>query len=135
MRIYITGRFRDRILYRAYRAYLTAVGHRVVSSWLDEDDALPPESTGDRAIALRDCWEIRSANLLIADITEPLAPDAGAGREWEQGYAWATQPDIWLVGEPKGAFHHLAVRQFPSWDSVLTALTPESNSASGGSKG
>lgn len=122
MNIYLTGRFRDRARYQQFRVLFAAMGHRVTSSWLDEDPSLPPESTGNQDIALRDCREIDQSVLLIADITSPLAPDAGAGREWEQGYAWAKQKVVWLIGVPRGTFHHLPHRRFESWDGVFLAI-------------
>lgn len=120
MTIYLAGVFETRARLRPIRDKLRARGYVVTSSWLDEPDgstsAPPPEQAS--SFALRDLQEIEAADLLIVD-TFDVAPRGG--REFEAGYAWALDREVWRVGPARSVFHHL-LSAYATWGEALDEL-------------
>ena len=142
LRIYLSGRYRDRRFYRAIRGVLNQQ-HRVVSSWLDEGDEHPPESVGDRRIAALDITDLLETDLLICDTRFSFSHHSGGGREFERGFAYARGARLWRVGPCRQPFHFLDEQVWEDWPSAIRALgcvvdwagLGESESVDGGSKG
>lgn len=126
MKIYTAAKFARRVHIRPYRDQLWALGHQVVSTWLDEiaKPAGMDQGTFDRKLAIKDLAEISSADLLILDTWEAAV---SGGREVEFGFALGRYQEkmVWLVGEQRNIFHTLADRHFYCWEDVVDALHPE----------
>ena len=67
MKIYIAGAFESQARLKPLRDRIEALGHEVVSTWLDEANLLPPTPEESWAYAIRDLGEIRVCDLLILD--------------------------------------------------------------------
>lgn len=124
MKIYIAASFASRERLRPMRDKLWAMGHEVVSTWLDEV-AQPENLTKDefyKKLAIKDLAELKSANLAIVDI---LDPSTSGGRDVELGFALGSfsSKQIFLVGTPSSVFHQLVDRVYPSWERLIEAMT------------
>lgn len=123
MRIYLAGFFDTRARMRPIRDRIWALGHEVVSTWLDE--VKHPETmdteTFYKKLALRDLAEIRSADLIIVDTIDETPR---GGREVELGFALGRFQgiEIWTVGPMRNVFHRLADEIFDDWDTAFLAL-------------
>lgn len=123
MKIYLAGSFTSRFVLRPIRDKLWAMGHDVVSTWLDE--SVPPpgmsQETFERKLGLKDLAESASADLVIVDLLEPSTT---GGRYVEYGLALGRfqRQSVWLVGPLQGVFHYLADERFDSWDECLDHL-------------
>ena len=134
MKIYIAGRFDDQDRLQYQRARLVALGHEVISTWLDKTD-----STRDTNLSLeaalaeahseadRDLTEVWNADLVIVDTD---GQTRRGGRETELGAAiagcWASgRPRlVWAVGpweHGKNIFYTLA-KPYDTWDAVIEAV-------------
>jgi len=129
MKIYIAGRISQRAALHEVRQRIWEVGHEVVSTWIDEcpnwnESLVHGGPTYGLSLALRDITQISMADVLILDTTSPLSQDGGGGREFEAGFAFGQfqHKQLWRVGPPKNAFHHLAVRSFDHWDAAIKTL-------------
>lgn len=129
MKVYIAGRISQRDELQDIRREIWRAGHEVVSTWIDEGQK-PQYSLvhgGEqfgKKLAMRDIAQISTADVLIIDTTSPLSADGGGGREFEAGFAFGQfqQKELWRVGPPKNAFHHLVDRSFDNWDEALNFL-------------
>lgn len=83
---------------RNCRAQLQAMGHKVVSTWLDVD--VTPETIAE--IARREADEIRSCDVFVA-FTGYASPDSRV----EFGLALGFAKPIIVVGPLETIFHHL----------------------------
>ena len=124
MKLYIAARFEHRPELRPYRDQLWALGHQVVSTWLDE--VARPEGMSKKVfwkkLALKDVAEIKSADVLILDTH--VASDRG-GKEVEYGIAlggFQTQ-QLWIVGPQRNVFHELADLVFADWDECIAYVS------------
>ena len=124
MRIYLAGRFSDRVFLCPVRERLVQMGHAVVSHWLDRVDAREPERTwGDSGYAV-ECAQEDWADLLGADwvilSTETNSPDTRGGRYVELGIALEWGMRIGLVGPRTNVFTYLPeVEWFATWGKLL----------------
>lgn len=125
MKIYIGAKIEARESIRPYRDALWALGHQVVSSWLDE--VKKPEGMSDgeflRKLAIKDVAEIQSADLVII---QTIKSSDGGGREVEFGVALGQFQNklIFIVGPRQNAFHYLADRRFDTWDELMDYFKP-----------
>jgi nucleoside 2-deoxyribosyltransferase len=128
--IYLAAKFdaKERIRIERDRIHALKLGH-VVSCWLEEEQAAPPEGTQGhelpasvaREYAARDLWEVWHCDLLILDTFDD---NMRGGREVEFGMALAAGIEVWVVGPKRNVFHELAPH-FDSWADVLEALIAE----------
>lgn len=123
MKVYIASFFDTRDRLRPYADKLWAMGHEVVSTWLNEV-AKPAQMTREefwRKLAVKDLAEVNAADLLVID-TFDVTPRGG--REVEFGFALGCfqRKTIYLVGPVRNVFHTLADRQFDDWDALLATL-------------
>lgn len=121
MKIYIAGHFPCRYRLRPFRDQLQAMGHLVVSSWLDTPDvfdSISGDHGDDQAIcsrtASRDMADIAKAQTLILDT---IAEDPNGGREVEFGLAEGLPR--YIVGPYRNVFHRLASHRFNDWEECL----------------
>lgn len=103
------------------RKVLEDLGHNVISTWLDEDDAQSYELHPARGpgYALRDRGEIEASNMLIIDTIEE---SSSGGREVELGLALAGFKRTWRVGPARNIFHTIVQQDFPDWESAYENL-------------
>ncbi len=113
LRIYLAAQYgaKDELL--AVAAKIEAIGHTVMSSWLQE----PPKWTGPESVTeeqLRDIRDnaledIRASDMIIAitptALETPIEKNSG-GRHHEFGYAMAKGLDMMVVGDKENLFHH-----------------------------
>lgn len=123
MKVYIAARFEHRPELRPYRDRLWAMGHQVVSTWLDEV-ARPEGMTKAvffKKLALKDVAEIKSADVLILDTH---IPSERGGKEVEYGIALGgfQHQQIWVVGPQRNVFHFLADQVFDNWQECLAYI-------------
>lgn len=125
MHVYIAAKFSHRKILRELIPRLRAIGIEVTSRWIVEDEQdflyLPNEALD--LLAQRDIEDIESAEVVILDTTEPLAVNAGAGREWEAGLGFAQHGIFWRVGPRRNVFHGLASSEWESWEDFLKEAT------------
>lgn len=123
MKIYISGTFERRPFLRPYRDKIWALGHHVISSWLDE--VAKPEhmlmKEFRRKLAIKDTCEVYAADLLIIDSAEK-----SGGKNCEYGISVARFHNSlqWVVGKPS-MFHELSDRFFGTWDEAIECLKKE----------
>ena len=122
MKIYLAAKFEAKLVMRGVKLMIEELGHKVVSTWLDEESL---ETTVTDAMklqyALRDLSEIEDADLLILDTYDD---NLRGGREVEYGYARALGKQTWVMGPQRNVFHHLAPH-FDSWLDVRDSLRKE----------
>lgn len=123
MRVYLAAKFEHRERLRPVRDQIWALGHEVVSTWLDEVAKLPgmTEDEFRKKLALKDLTEIRLADLFILCTTPP---SERAGKEVEFGAALQQfhHKLVWIVGPARNVFHQLADRRFDDWKECLRCL-------------
>lgn len=120
MNLYIASLFDDRIRLRPIRDKLNEMGHKVVSTWLDEADEIlanDPQTYADTPydIAQRDYRQIRECDAIVLD-TLNVTPRGG--REVELGYAVGIGKLAYLVGPKRNVFHYT----LPGWATWAEAL-------------
>jgi hypothetical protein len=123
MKIYIATRFADRNRIRKLRDKIFAMGHEVVSTWLDEvkrGEGMSHEEFWKK-LALKDMCEIASADLIIRDI-HSISSTGGADTEVGLTLGGYHKHLLWIVGKPRNVFHTLADRQFTTWQGCMEAL-------------
>ena len=125
MKIYLASYFNTRARLLPIRDAIAVMGHRVVSTWLDEGPEpnegknVLPEEERYGLYALRDYQEIKDCDLLIADTFD--VTERG-GREVELGYALGKMKQVWVVGPRRNVFH-FTVRHFETWENALKELS------------
>lgn len=120
MKIYVAASFVSRERLRPIRDKLWAMGHEVVSSWLDEV-AKPSPMTQDefyKKLAMKDIAELMSADMVICDLGDK---STSGGRDTELGLALGSfaKKQVYLVGTPTSVFHRLVDRVYYTWDALL----------------
>ena len=133
MRFYVASRLSCRPQLHEVRAKLRALGHDVISTWLDESGDYSNSIEQAKKVAMRDLCQISQVDVLILDTTSPISKDGGGGRETEFGFALGQfqHKKLWRVGPAKNVFHHLADMTFDSWKEFLEYI-PGSGSFEGG---
>lgn len=138
MNIYIAGFWdaRDRLARERNRIHARG-RHRIVSTWLEQEEALLGPygggQAGDNDVLMaqygqRDVDEIAGSDLLILDTFDL---NNRGGREVELGLALAGGAEAWLVGPRRNIFHWL-LPQYDSWNAVHRALEPAPPKAAAG---
>lgn|SRR5574341_307142 len=120
-KIYIASFFNTRERLFPYRERLIALGHNVISTWLDEvnEPGIPIDLSEPKwkEIAFKDLEEIHKSDYFILD-TFDISPRGG--RECEHGFAVANFINrIYRVGPVRSIFHHLVHKSFESWDDLI----------------
>jgi len=120
VKIYIAGRFDDRDEIRQVRSVLEAVGHVVLSSWLDEvpRPAEIPQETHLRTVAVTDIAEVLQAEAFIL-YTKYSVGERG-GRENEFGLIMY-KPHVLkvVVGPLRTVFHRMCDKSFNTFEEFL----------------
>ena len=120
MKIYISGSFAARERLRPIRDKLWAMGHEVVSTWLDEV-AKPDNMTQDefyKKLALKDIAELIASDLVVTDV---ITLTTSGGTDVETGVALGAfaKKQVYLVGTPRNVFHRLVDKQYNTWEQLL----------------
>lgn len=124
-RIYIAGKFTAAPRLRKEAGKLMDLGHRILSTWLLEREAVTPndatynllESVPNmcKLMAERGLVEVRECEVFIIDT---LDVSLTGGREVELGLVLGRRhpaPDIYLIGPVRNLFHLAINRRFNSW--------------------
>ena len=120
MNVFIAAKYETRIDLWPVRAVIHGLGHRVVSSWLDEATPRGGSTPEDEWKAgIRDRNDIRRSDLFILDTT---APSETGGREVELGFALAQAKVVWHVGPNRNIYHQSVTMAFDSWIQALGYL-------------
>lgn len=115
MWIYLAAPWANRTEARAARDVLVAAGVHVVSRWLDVNET----QTTQQQEATNDIVDILRADALIV-----LNLSLSEGKAWEQGYAYAMDIPIIVVGGPiRCVFQHLdQITKVETLDDAIDAL-------------
>ena len=118
--IYIAGAFESQARLKPLRDRVQALGHEVVSTWLDEGSLLPPTPEESWAYAIRDLGEVRVCDLLILDTFDV---NERGGREFEAGVAFngGATLGVLRVGPSRNVFHEL-LGAYETWEAMLEWL-------------
>jgi len=137
MRIYLASRYSRRVEMLCIRSKLEALGHTVISRWLEtewvnrpnQSSAAPPEYR--EKYALIELEDIDKCTLMI-NFTEPpgIANAGRGGRHVEFGYALAKKKTIIVVGHRENLFHEhpsvlFADNDYAMWKIVLELAAGE----------
>lgn len=127
MRIYLAARFGRQAELREYRSQLQALGHTVLSRWLDEDPSQETDLSVWRARAVDDLEDIRRCEVMLSFTDgEP----ARGGRHVETGIAIERGMRLVVIGPVEHVFHALAQARHESWEDFKAqstlVLTPAS---------
>jgi hypothetical protein len=98
------------------------MGHRVISSWLDEVECPPgmSEAVFNKKLGVKDTCEVYAADLLILD----MSTKKSEGKSVEFGLALADHQNklIFGIGEKRSVFHELLDRHFVTWEECLEEI-------------
>lgn len=130
MKIYLAASYSRRLELLGYAQQLEALGHQVVSSWVDghhetnsphgsQADKLgdSEEQSGWATEDIRDIFECETLVLFTGGDHRKRG-----GRHVEYGIALGLGKSLVLIGQPENVFHHLGspvVRRFPTWEAFL----------------
>ena len=121
MKVYISASFLSQKRLRHSAAKLRALGHVVLSSWLDEGakPAHLSQETWEGRLAFTDSAEIFAADCVILD-REGDSTTGGRYVEWGMACApGTTKLRITVGGGPLRFFDHLADFHFANWDELM----------------
>mgnify|MGYP001608947870 CR=1 FL=1 len=121
MKIYISASFNSQKRLRHPAAKLRALGHTVLSSWLDEGakPAYLDQPTWEGRLAFTDSAEIFASDCVILD-REGESTTGGRYVEWGMACAPGTvKLRITVGGGALRFFDHLADFHFPDWDHLM----------------
>lgn len=131
-KIYLAARFGRKALMCAYREQLQALGHTVVSRWLDGPDENAMDwQKADGGVgaevavmcAAIDACDIEACDLFVLFTDGKLTFSRG-GRHVEFGYALANDKTVVVVGERENIFHYLPeVLWYPGFNGLTEALS------------
>ena len=128
MKIYLAARYARRKELKEYAKQLMALGHGIISSWLDERKATNVDYTTItprfwREHANRDIEDLTQADAIVS-FTEPKGSyQRGGGRHVEFGYGLAAGKALYLIGPREVIFHHLSgIMQFDTFEEFLTEI-------------
>ncbi len=126
MNIYLAASYSRRLEMVEHAAELTALGHVVVSTWIDGHHLTRPNIDAEATDAERRQWAeedlagIDLCNLLILTTETPDNGYQRGGRMAEFGYALARGKQLWVVGPRENVFCCLhEVEQFADWAECL----------------
>ena len=120
MNIYIAGAFESQARLKGMRDRTEALGHVVVSAWLDETGTGTPTPSEAYAYAIRDLGEVRTCDVLILDTFDT---NERGGREFEAGVAFngGAKRGVLRVGPSRNVFHEL-LGAYETWEELLEWL-------------
>lgn len=148
MNIYVSAFFESRNRIKPFLFLLEALGHSIVSTWLDEPEYEKPviQATLQEAkaatglsevqiigIAKRDIKELNVSDFMILDTIDETPR---GGREWEYGYffhmvnGWVLDlkiTNIVLVGPERNVFHSLIPNKFSTWEELVQWMRNNTN--------
>jgi len=108
MKIYLAARFERQDEIRDYRRQLEALGHRVLSSWLDGCVADSSTSPMDKKnIAHQELLEIGSCDCLIMFTGDLQGGYTTAAHKVEFGIAVGLQKNLFIIGPRENVFCYL----------------------------
>ncbi len=129
-RVYLAGRYDRRLELCGYAEELRAVGHTVVSRWLDGCHEIPPTGITDkqslemaRIFAIDDISDLAKADTFVFFSELPNTTSVRGGRFVELGMAIATRKRCIVVGRHENIFSALPqVELYPDWDVARRVL-------------
>lgn len=123
MKIYIAGAFESQARLRDMRLAVEALGHTVLSTWLDETNTAPPTPEDAYGYAVRDLGEVRVCDVLILDTFDT---NERGGREFEAGVAFnkGATYGVLRVGPARNVFHEM-LGAYETWEELLEWLGEE----------
>jgi hypothetical protein len=131
MDIYLAADYGRKHEMRGCRDVLEAVGHKVVSRWIDNEDSVESAGIGGKAItdtnrevyavyARVDAEDIRSADLFVLFTTGKLSR---GGRHAELGIALERRMNIAVVGPLENVFQCSdGIVHYPTWFDFVRNL-------------
>ena len=121
--IYIAGAFESQARLQPWRDRMQALGHVVVSTWLDETGTGTPTPLEAYAYAIRDLGEVQTCDVLILDTFDT---NERGGREFEAGVAFngGAKRGVVRVGPSRNVFHEL-LGAYDSWEELLEWLAKQ----------
>jgi hypothetical protein len=133
VRVYLAAPYQARAQIRRYASSLRNSDIRVECSWLRENYAITPGTTGaatdlDQPTVAGHCWddilEVTAADLLVvfteAVLDLPRGSSTG-GRHVETGLAIGAGIPVLVVGEPENIFHRMGAPEVTVRASWLDA--------------
>ena len=126
MKIYIASRYENKDAIRELAKTLKVAKFEVVSTWHKEkyDPAIQLEELTParmRTLALRDLTEIESCNAML--IYTDGCDQSRGGMHFENGYAFANDKKIYIIGPRITIFHFLpGVEQFEEIGDFLAEV-------------
>lgn len=129
IRFYLAGRYRDQALMREVRNRLVALGHTVISRWIDSTD--PDDRPGDEdwetgyahECAERDLHDISMADMLV--LYTGGGPSTRGGMYVELGtfLEIAGPQNVVIVGPRTNVFtYHPEILRFDNWEAFYEWL-------------
>lgn len=113
VKFYLAASFASKPIIRGYREELQAIGHKVTSRWLDDEETTP-NMPGAENIAVKDLADIDEASNVIffTDV-----PSTTGGMHVEFGYALAQKKYLIVVGiKYSNIFQHECHLRYFSWN-------------------
>ena len=126
MKIYIASRYENKLAVRELAKTLRREKFEIISTWhreqynpeIEVDDLSPAKC---RELALRDLTELESCNSLL--IYTYGCEKSRGGMHFENGYAFANDKKIYIIGPRVTIFHFLpGVEQFDTVEDFLVEV-------------
>lgn len=104
MKIYTAARYGRMGEMRAFNEIIRAAGHKTTARWVDGAEEILEEKTEG---ALMDVEDVKRADVLFFFSQPKGSLNAGGGRHFEFGYAFAAGKRCVVIGERETIFCHL----------------------------
>jgi nucleoside 2-deoxyribosyltransferase len=121
--IYLASSYSRRLEMVEHAAELTALGHTVVSTWVNGHHETRPNIDAEATDAERRQWaeeDLRDIDLCDLMIVSTDSGHQRGGKWVEMGYALALRKQVWIVGPRENVFTCLAeAEQFDTWPECL----------------
>lgn len=136
MKIYLAARVGRQAELKSYRDTLERIGHKVTSTWLDEDLTVEQDRTAEARleVCLRDLIDLGNADCLISFTEDPnTSLGKRGGRHVEFGIALQAGKKLIVVGYRENVFHfHPKVEFYVDanvmlWDLIMPIMETLSN--------
>lgn len=122
MKFYLAASYTKKASMRAARNVLEALGHEVVSRWLDGQETVPMPDNGSACVqsALTDMQDINECEAVLVFSDKPSTT---GGYFTEFGYAYGIRKKIVVIGPLRNIFMSLPnVMHFDDWIEFLVSL-------------
>ena len=131
MKFYLAARYIRRRQMLEIASELQALGHSVVSTWIDGHHETRPGIDGDATVAEKALWaiedvhDIERCDCLLAFTEEPRSGNSRGGRHVELGIALGLGKQVIICGPRENVFCCLPeVEAYDSWVECKRAIGP-----------